>query len=107
MLVNEEKGNLECKPSLRVDSLENWVGVGEGLIPPFAQRAYLYKPNLVPRAFLRRGEDGRPSSPRRRKALGTRLVQTLPQFLEAIYSNSWTISINSTELRSFKVLAGV
>ena len=27
MLVNEEKGNLECKPSLRVDSFEDWVGV--------------------------------------------------------------------------------
>ena len=33
-------------------------------------RVYVY---LVPRAFLRRGEKGRPSSPRRRKALGTRL----------------------------------
>ena len=29
--------------------------------------------STVPRAFLRRGEGGRPPSPRRRKALGTRL----------------------------------
>ena len=30
MLVNDEKANLECKPSPRADSLGDWVGVEEG-----------------------------------------------------------------------------
>ena len=40
--------------------------------------------NLVPRAFLRRGEDGRPSSPQRRKALGTRLVYFAGSFVSSV-----------------------
>ena len=40
--------------------------------------------NLVPRAFLRRGEEG-PSSPRRRKALGTRLCGLNP-IISSVYS---------------------
>ena len=52
--------------------------------------------NLVPRVFLRRGEDGRPSSPRRRKTLGTRLgcfslfgaIRTFDKS-DQLYINGW------------------
>ena len=56
-----------------LDSEYRWKRSLQMLPSLLTHRLWMFRSSHQPRAFLRRGEGGRPPSPRRRKALGTRL----------------------------------
>ena len=73
-----------------LDSEYRWKRSLQMLPSLLTLRLWMFRSSHQPRAFLRRGEGGRPPSPRRRKALGTRLwiaknrewkLNNLPSFI--------------------------